>query len=207
MPARNITFTLPNSTTSMNDGGGLADDGGSGWFDLDAAFGHKMGISSNQGYNPDGGTGRAGLESSEADAEVEVTFPTVANTGDGSVTGVLARITDRDNFIEWVAYFGNNHVLRKNVAGGLTNLDTDSTAYANGDTFKITVSGTTIECRLNGTLIMSATDSFNQTATKHGVTMQGTTGRFDDFSITPVGGGGGAPLAVFANHYRQQGVV
>jgi hypothetical protein len=182
MAARSDDFNRADNATSI----GSPSDGGSAWVDLDAAFGHFMGISSNQGYNPAGGTGRCYLESSEADAEVEVTITTRANTGDGSVNGVMARITDRENFLEWVANFGNSHTLRKRVANADTTLDTASAAYADGDVFKIVVNGTSIECFLDGVSIMTATDSFNQTATKHGVTMQGSTGRFDDFSITPI---------------------
>jgi hypothetical protein len=189
MANRSDDFDRADNGSSM----GTPSDGLSAWQVL-TGFGSTWGITSNQAYNVGGGNSRTALESSESDVEVQVTIPTRGDVGGGSVNGILFRATDDDNNLEFSMNFGNSMFIQKREAGSNSTLTSVSRAYADGDTFKVVTSGDDIECFHNGVSVLTATTSFNNTATKHGLRAQGGATRFDDFSITA----GAAPSPALA---------
>jgi hypothetical protein len=109
------------------------------------------------------------IECSQADVTVQLTCA-VKDPVSG-VGYVCARITDEDNGL----MFGNQELfststyeLIRRQAGADTIIGTCATGSLAGDVIKIVTSGSTISCYVNGTLRIQVTETFNQTATKHG---------------------------------------
>lgn len=174
---RSDNFNRADSTTTL----GTPSDGGSDW----SALSGTWGISSNQGYAPGSTSQVAVLESNSSGAEVQYTMATTSGN-----YGVVARATDGSNYLvfDFVAATGAIFI-RKTVAGTPTTLATDTiSAFSNGDTVKFVVSGPTLTGYRNGIQVLTVSDSFNQTATLHGVWASDFShnGRFDTFSITEV---------------------
>lgn len=145
--------------------------------------GTTFGISSNRASKTATGTdveGVAVLETGRSDVDISIT---VAAVGGG--LGPVFRATDAQNC--WVVDGGNGHKLYKRVGGSFgTPLGTVATAAAVGDVVRVIASGNTISASVNGGTPLVVTDSFNQTATKHGIRISGTgapTGRLDNLSI------------------------
>lgn len=181
MTDRADDFNRADSTSSL----GTPSDGGSSWV---AAAG-TWGINSNRGYlaTSSGGQETAYLESSVADVDVQVTLAV-----SGSDYGVCARLTDASNNLIGIRSGASDYRIYKRVAGSFTQLgSTVAVTSANGDVMKFTANGSSLTLYQNGVSKVTATDSFNNTATKHGLRSNAdTTTRFDDFSITGIGGGG-----------------
>lgn len=168
------SFTRANSAVSL----GTADSG-QAW----SALSGTWGITSNQGYCAvSGGTNEnaAVVESGIANGVVRVTMATSASSR------VVFRRTDVDNgFIADI--FATSATLYRHEAGSYTELDTNLALTVNdGDIFEAVLRGPAISILQNGTEVLSATSTFNQTATKHGIGASGATltARFDNFAIS-----------------------
>jgi hypothetical protein len=181
---------------------GTPSDGGSAWV-AEMSGGDTWGIYQNTAYHV--GTifpSIATLESSMSDVDVEVTI-----SADYYNFGIAFRVVDELNFL---ALYINSaqQTLFKSVNGVTTGIGTYSGSMATGDTFRVRANGSTLESYQNDVLRVSTTETFNQTATKHGLyngdnpASAGT--QYDAFSITGLGGGLSIPVAMF--HYRQQGI-
>jgi lysophospholipase L1-like esterase len=141
----------------------------------------QYGITANQAKGTVGGSTAdqvTYLDPAIADVTVSAT---VASVGD---SGIVARLSDQSNF--WMLRTGgSNYQLYKKVAGAFSSVFVSSVAPAAGDKVSLICSGATIQIVANGTVLYTATDSFNQTATKCGL-RQGVglgTPIFDDFGI------------------------
>jgi hypothetical protein len=96
-------------------------------------------------------------------------------------SGILFRLTDASNFWVWLA----NGTLYKCVAGSFTSVGSlPLRTPASGDTYSAILNGSSITLKVNGAVYGSATDSFNQSATQHGLLNKGTGNTFDNFSHT-----------------------
>ncbi len=182
MASRTDNFNRANNSGPL----GTPSDGGSDWVDDTALGGGALfGISSNQCYDAyDAGvTIVTTLEASAADADVQVTLSVFDDQ-----MGMVGRLSDASNFLWIRVYSGAGYDLFKKVAGGNTNLGSYGTTPANGDVLKLTMSGNSISVYVNGVLrIGPVTESFNNTATRHGLLAFNAyhgTARWDDFSIT-----------------------
>lgn len=116
----------------------------------------------------------AWLDSGTPDGTVQVT---IAATSGGA--GLALRVTDSSNYYLWS---GNS--VSKVVAGSASQLLTGLTNLGAGDVAKAVMSGSTLKLYRNGALVGIVTDSFNNTATKHGISVQLSTERLDDFTVT-----------------------
>ncbi len=201
MPNRTDDFNRSDSTTTPDS----PSDAGGNYTVSEFVFGARWGISSNRGYNSSGGVGRATLQSSLADVEVEVTVVVRSTVADGSLQGIVVRRSDDSNYIRFVQNFGNAMSLDKVIADVPTNLDLDAISYADGDTFKVVTNGNSITCYHNGTPVLSATDSFNASATEHGMLAQNTVARFDNLSIVGSAVPAGGNIQVLAAIMQAQG--
>lgn len=191
MASRADNFNRSDSSTAL----GTPSDAGSDWVAHQGTFG----ISSNKGYlvgNAGAPGNTATLESSASDAEVAATL-TIGDTGNTAVS-LCARLSDANNYLAVRFDFlaANEPVLVKCEAGTETTIISDMGAFASGDVMAIRCVGNTITVYKNAGQIGTVTESFNNTATKHGLyhdnfTAGSAADRWDDFSITDLGGGGG----------------
>lgn len=190
-------FTRANNSGPL----GTPSDGGSAWLDTSAIGGGALfGINGNQAYDAfdSGGNLASTLDSGSSDTAVQVTLATFADQ-----MGLSARATDSNNYLFIRAYSGLGYDLFKRVAGASTNLGSYSTTPASGDVLKLDMSGSSLTVYVNGVSRITATDGFNSTATKHGLwaySANFTAARWDNFSITDLGGGGG-PTIVPQHYY------
>ncbi len=184
MASRTDTFNRADSASAL----GTPSDGGSAW----VAQSGTWGISSNQGYDVTGGSQEtAVLEASASDVDVQVTLVLAGNS-----EGLIARSAGDNDYLLFVFQTSSNELyLYKRVGGSFTDLNGGavSSTITSTDVFKLSVSGSTVNCYQNGVLkIGPITTTAGQTNTKHGLRAHSSSGaRFDTFSITDTGGGGG----------------
>lgn len=165
-PLVSDTFNRADSTTSL----GTADTG-QVW--TVPTTGAVWGISANRAYLTNTtAQSLAVVETGVADCTVSVTMPVVGDAG-----LCFRVIDDNNNFVLTASQ------LYKRVAGSFTAVVTFSTIVA-GDRVSVVLSGATIVVKVNGADVASTTDTYNQTATRHGLRSHGATApRFDDFTV------------------------
>lgn len=125
----------------------------------------------NGGYAYPPATGRSYqlAPATTADGNVAVTYRYVP--GSGRLMGVVFRWSDANNF--WIAtqtgvYKVVAGAARANPASGALTYAT----FVDGDRMRVELNGNTIKVYKNGALLGTATDSFNSTATRHGVEVE-----------------------------------
>lgn len=186
MANRADTFNRANNAGPL----GTPSDAGSDW--VQPSGSGSFLISSNQASQGSPAVNVAYLEASSATGEVQVTC-------NGTLTdhGPVGRLTDSSNYWYGSMRAGGCY-LQKKVAGSYTSFGPYTGASA-GAVAKLVFSGSNVSLYLNGVLLTTQSDSFNSTATKHGIGTGNAAGLFDDFSFTDAGGGGatvGNPNAV-----------
>jgi hypothetical protein len=167
-------FNRADSTTAI----GTATTGQT-WTALNGTWG----ISSNQAYlTANVGGAIAVVDSGQANCEVEVVY---------SITNVQSKVICRASTLSNYIVFNSDGTLSKVVNGSFTTLGTMSPApsLASGDIIKITLNGNNITAKVNDGAkgsVLTVTDTFNNTITKHGIGAANTTSRFDNFKITTI---------------------
>lgn len=177
MTNRTDDFNRADSAVSL----GTPSDGGSAW----VAYAGTWGINTNRGYLATvTSQSVAALESSVSDIDVQVTAAV-----NGADYGIVGRLSDNNNYLMGIAGTATNWRLYKRVAGAFTQIgSTGGFSPANGDVLKLTFNGSSLNFLVNGVSQVSTTDSFNLTATKHGIRASSDiVVRFDDFSIVGLG--------------------
>jgi len=188
----------PNAVAAQTDAFGRADssttlgttDTGQTWSVLSGTWG----ISSNAAYEPgavNGAQHAVVTDSGLSDCVVQVTVPVLSGLSGNA--GVVFRATDDSNYWRFVigGATDNNWYFQKKVAGSFSLVGTGG-GVAAGDVLRVVLGGNTITVFKNGTQMATTTDSFNSTATKHGMSNsassagQGTVARLDDFSVRAV---------------------
>jgi len=112
------------------------------------------------------------VESGVSDCTVQVTILSSTDLG------LCYRSTDDNN--NFVFSSGN---VYKRVAGSFTSL-ASFTAILNNDIVSIVLSGSSHTVKVNGTTVATFTETFNQSATKHGLRSHNlATITFENFSI------------------------
>lgn len=178
MTDRVDNFNRADSSTSL----GAPSDGGGGY-----TTNGTWGIVSSRAYCVvSAAQSVAYLDASITDADVQVTLATMS-----ADVGLVARVVDSNNYFLSAVTSGTGFRLYKRVAGSFTQLGTTySGTPANGDVLKLTVNGTSLTVYVNGTSRITATDSSHASATKFGLRAHNdSSSRFDDFSVTGLGGG------------------
>jgi hypothetical protein len=167
------SFNRADSVTSLGNA-----DSGQAWQALIGTWG----ISSNQAYL------QTDTVPNEAIAVVD------SGKSDCTVTAKMAvavdgwrltwRAADGANHFMLLRFGGSINVYRKQ-AGTFNQIGSAVVVPANGDVLSVVLSGTSHVVKLNGATIVSVTDAFQATATKHGIGNSAVNGaRFDDFSVT-----------------------
>lgn len=110
-----------------------------------------------------------GLVTGPANTQLGVTFRTQAQSGQAQ--GIVFRYTDDTHY--WRC---SRTDLRKKNAGVWTTVATHSTAFADNDRMTVVLSGSSIKVLRNAvaTPVSTATDTFNSSATKHGIICEAT---------------------------------
>ncbi len=176
---RSDNFNRADTTNNI----GTPSDGGSDW----VQYSYDWGIYTNKAYannidpfgSPFGAV--AALETGSNIAEASVV---VANFQLAHDPGLVVRLSSAGNYIVWrIEALATTRIYK--VSGDLaTELAAFATARTNGDTYSLRVDGANlISAYRNGILQGSVTNSFNSTATKHGLFTDHTGNRFDNFSI------------------------
>lgn len=185
---------MANRTDDFNraDGGiGTPSDAGSAWVQQSGTWvieSNKAKLSS--------GTSQAScvLESSAANVDVQVTLSGVMG---GADVGLVARSADDNNHLVIVIGESSCHFYTK-VSGTFTAVGSAvSITLVTGDVWLLSLNGTSVVLKQNGTTRKSETISTFSTNTKHGLRSNTITYiSFDDFSITDLGGGGGSAIPI-----------
>jgi hypothetical protein len=136
-----------------------------------------MGILNRQAYSPAGTGVKAAVETGVADSQVGMRVAVV-----GTEQFLMARYSDTNNFFR----FGGSttYQVQRIDGGAATTLASGLGAPAAGDWLELVLSADSIKAYVNGTLVWSGTDAFNQTATKAGLQLTGATTRIGAFYAT-----------------------
>lgn len=166
------TFNRSDSSTSLGN-----TDTGQAWKVLNGV----LGIISNQGYCiSSAGVGIAVIDSNTPNVEVEGDFIYQ------SYIGLAIRVTDKDNMI-FTRISSSGIGLYKTVNGSVTALKTNSFTPVIGKEYhiKIVAIENDISVYVDNVLLISATDSFNNTMTKHGFVIDDVNGsdKINNFTI------------------------
>lgn len=148
-----------------------------------------FGIDTNQAYMSTAGgsvQALAFIESFLADCDVQVTFAT-ADRAQGMRVAFRVSSAPSQTY-KWEGFVvqanASNYELLRYSGGVMTSLATYSTTPTNGDVIRVSGSASTIKVYINGTLRMTVTDTFNQGATKHGLSSNVTgLARWNDFRV------------------------
>lgn len=195
MSNRSDDFNRADSSSSL----GTPSDGGGAWTALVGTWG----IASNTGYlATDAGDSQdvAVLDSGTSDVDVQVTLATLTST-----PGLILRAADSNNYL-LLQTTTSGFTMYRRASGSFTGIGSWSGTTASGDVIKFQGNGTTVKAFHAGVERISVTESSGQTNTKHGIYSFVSTGpRFDDFSITDLGGGGGG--GVFSPNFYLEHVA
>lgn len=136
------------------------------------------GISGGKAYLPAATNSIAQIDSGQASVSILMRLSTI-----GTQEWIVARFSDTSNFWRY-GHISGVLTLQKVVAGSATTVysGTGNPVGAN-DWLQLTISGNVFTCRINGTTACSVTDTFNNSATKHGIQAANTTARVAAFSI------------------------
>lgn len=139
-----------------------------------------MGINSNELY--------CTALSSDAVCTVDSTITDVRVKGVPTTTlvgryfGVVGRCVDNNNYYLAQSDSAASSIYKK-VAGSFTQLANFGTAMATNDQLQLRCNGTTIELLVNGTTVLSTTDSSLTTGTRCGIRFSITSLRADSFAV------------------------
>ena len=125
-----------------------------------------------------GGLARALIQpgAGGADGVVGVRLQTIGANGDG----LLIRYLDNDNHL-FVAKTATGYEVVRRQAAADTQIASYAGGSANNDIIEVVLNGPDITVLRNSSVIMTVSETFNQTETTHGLRTTSTSARFDDF--------------------------
>jgi hypothetical protein len=119
------------------------------------------------------------LDAGVADANISVQLNDVNG---GSTQGIVFRATDAHNFF-FARGFNTNIQVFRIQAGALVQLGSYAGGINEGDVLAVELLGPGIVVKQNGILRLTLTDSFNQSATRHGLFTDSTAPGFKHFVV------------------------
>jgi hypothetical protein len=119
------------------------------------------------------------LEAGIADANISVQLNDVNG---GNTQGIVFRATDASNFF-FARGFNTNIQVFKKQAGALVQLGSYAGGISEGDVLAVELVGPGIVVKQNGIVRLTLTDSFNQSATRHGLFTDSTSPSFKHFAV------------------------
>ena len=167
------TFTRTDTTGPL----GTADSG-QAW---ETIAGTAFGITSNAAYNTDTANTLciSTIDSATCNGRVACTV-----TRTTQVAGLVVRLTDASNYW-YVSLSGSATTLNKMVAGSPTTVATSASTFSGATAVEVVMSGSNFTVLVNNAVLLTGTDSFNATATKHGIMRQQAlnNSRHDNFTV------------------------
>ena len=120
------------------------------------------------------------------DVRVQIDVTTLPDSG--ANLGLSLRATGVNDLFWFGVDFASGFKVylqeRESVGGGVINHVVSTSTYTAPCTLRVDMWGNQLYCHVNGTLIGTATSTFNQTATNHGVwTNNDNTGTLDNFKV------------------------
>ena len=190
---------MANRTDTFNRTNGAAigtpSDAGSAWIQQSGTWiiSGSAGVGGTGAANESSGASQCTcvLESSMADCDVQLT-----SMGSGSGQGICFRSTDDSNYL--LLDLGTSTVqVYSRIAGSFATVGSSASVTAGDqDIWKVTLSGNNITVFQNGTLRITTSSTFNNTATLHGLRTTSNNGLFyDNFSAVGAAAAFIAPLA------------
>jgi hypothetical protein len=183
------SFNRANSTTTLGSTDSYNGGTAKVWTNQDTTG--TWGINTNRAYVQTDAQNRmitvvsSGI--SNGTVEADITWAT------GAYVGLNFRNTDLNNFFD-ICINSTSLVLRKYVSGSSTTLGTYNFTAVNGTIYHIaaTFNGSTITISLDGVQRITVTDSFNSTATLHGLRSPTSVfnAYYDNFVVSDLSTGG-----------------
>lgn len=119
------------------------------------------------------------LDAGKSDCTVSIDLPVI-----GTNAGLCMRVADLDNLIMVSCISGGLQVFRRQASNYTALTPSAVPTFASGDHVDVTVSGSNWTLAKNGTPVATWTESFNATATRHGIRVNNdTSARFDNFQV------------------------
>jgi hypothetical protein len=176
--------------------------------------GSQVGINGNRAYPNSNSFSTTFLNLGTADVDISVVTADSSGGAFGT-NGVLILFRNIDSGNRFYAQMNSAGVsLFKRQAGGFVQIGTTVPGATVGDTLRVVTSGSNITVYRNSTLVITATDTFNQTVTNHGIgfTGAGASGNpaIDSFSASSSAGPAGTYVkaqADLASHAEALGLV
>jgi len=164
------SFNRTDNTTTL----GKADSGQT-W----ETWSGTWGIASNQAYISSGtSNSKVAIESGSSDCVI-----TLKNSLQSAGNRILFRGVETNNHYQFQTESSQFRIY-KNEGGVSTMLGSNSTIIpSSGDILKVVLSGSSIKCFVNDNLVFDISNTFNQTSTKHGMMLNNSVGRLDDFKV------------------------
>jgi hypothetical protein len=175
------SFTRADSATTL----GNAEFNTTPYSYLSAGTGVTWGIQNNSAYIgavTTSGRSMAYQEMNESDGIIEADI-----TGIGTNNGLAFRITDKDNF--WYCVISPTQLSLAKYAATVSTVVASSNRTFTDCKLTIKFKGSKIEVYVDGFLLIRVFDSFNSTATKHGLYSRADilTTRWSNFCVKPLG--------------------
>ncbi|GAA1714376.1 hypothetical protein [Brachybacterium phenoliresistens] len=176
------TFTRPDAA-SLGDTEGMPRRSWSVWTQS-GTFAH--GVTNGEGYayrSDTAGHTLATVDAEAADGTLELTMGT---RGASAQHGAVFRATDIGNYYRLVDAQGAEYRLQRFIGGAVTLLGAAAgVTPAAGDVLRIVLDGPSIAVHINGVQRITASDTHNQVATRHGFynNAQGSTIRDISFTV------------------------
>ncbi|MDD9266039.1 fibronectin type III domain-containing protein [Paenibacillus sp. GCM10023248] len=160
-----------------NLGGTITEVGNKTWI----ALAGTPTIASNV-VKPGLSNGLAVVDAGVSDCSVEAKFVNIV----AAATRLAFRVTDANNwwFVQGASGTGKYELYKKN-AGSYVAVKSGGISYANNDIVKVVLLGSSIKVFVNGVedTALATTDTFNQSATQHGLAANSATTTLDDFKV------------------------
>lgn len=170
------SFDRANSTNSIGN-----TETGQTWIN-GAGVGNNLGISSNAVYSASAVDAAAAVECGSPNGTLTEVIGTTAD-----FVGCMFRYSDNNNYCLVTYYVGAARLAVEGKSSGSAFGGAATAGYyvsgslANGDTLKVTLSGTSVTIYVNGVSKGTLTITQNASNTKHGVKLNGTTARVSSF--------------------------
>ena len=133
-----------------------------------------------------GGSSRSYIETGINNCKVTVQVPVLPGTTDKQC-GILARYSGVNGGFIRVLINGLTIVLSR-LVGGTTSTVLGSITFTPTPTDKISlqIDNDNVSVLINDIVVISVTESYNQTETKHGILFNDTVAKIDNFMVEPV---------------------
>jgi hypothetical protein len=145
------------------------------------------------------------IDTGQSDVTIQMTMGN-RDVVNGS-TRIVARYVDTNNYLFWGESGSSVYALVRKQAGLFNTITTTAITPVNGDVLKLVLTGSTLQGYRNGSLIATGTETFQQTATRHGFSSPEAASTVDDFTISPNAANSISLAEILADLFAQEGLT